>query len=400
MTRLAHTPNTAIIVGGSLVGLATAIRLAHEGLSVTVLERGPRFGDNIGLGIDRRQLSRVIGVSAFGDSEHPALPVIATGRESTSRKAVHGWLRTVALATPGVRLLANHTVISVRSEDHQATANTFEARFDADLLVGADGRGSIVRRFVAPENPDALYAGYGLWRGMIVEKDLPASVAHANAGDGPSLRLHPRYRLVSYHVPGQDGGIAPGARAVNWAWYDPDLTAIFEIAGCVRSGVVQRSLRPEEFSPILISRLDRLAGELWHGPIGGIIRLSLRGGRTVATPIAEYLPTRLTSGRLVLVGDAAHLAAPPTAGAGLVIGLEDVEALGDAVRSERNGGLHALGVYEAHRMGPARRLATASRRWSRSYLKRARASVRSGAVLGGEVAAARGSLRDSVSRKR
>ena len=54
MTRLAHTPNTAIIVGGSLVGLATAIRLAHEGLSVTVLERGPRFGDDIGLGIDRR----------------------------------------------------------------------------------------------------------------------------------------------------------------------------------------------------------------------------------------------------------------------------------------------------------------------------------------------------------
>jgi 2-polyprenyl-6-methoxyphenol hydroxylase-like FAD-dependent oxidoreductase len=63
MTRLAHTPNTAIIVGGSLVG--TAIRLAHEGLSVMVLERGPRFGDDIGLGIDRRQLSRVSGVGEF-----------------------------------------------------------------------------------------------------------------------------------------------------------------------------------------------------------------------------------------------------------------------------------------------------------------------------------------------
>jgi flavin-dependent dehydrogenase len=92
MTRLAHTPNTAIIVGGTLKGLATAIRLAHEGISVTVLERGPKFGDDIGLGVDRRQLSR--DVSAFGDSEYPALPVVATGRESTSWKAVHGWLRT------------------------------------------------------------------------------------------------------------------------------------------------------------------------------------------------------------------------------------------------------------------------------------------------------------------
>jgi 2-polyprenyl-6-methoxyphenol hydroxylase-like FAD-dependent oxidoreductase len=399
MTRLAHPPNTAIIVGGSLVGLATAICLAHEGLSVTVLERGPKFGEGIGLGVDRRQLSRVIGVSAFGDSEHPALSVIATGRESTSWKAVYGWLRTVALATPGVRLLTNHTVVSVRSEDHHAIANTLEARFDADLLIGADGRGSMVRRFVAPENPHALYAGYGLWRGMIDEKDLPASLAHAYVGDGPGVRAHPRYRLVSYHVPGQDGGVAPGTRAVNWAWYDPDVTPIFEAAGCVRSGVVQRSLRPEEFSPILISRLDRLADELWHDPIGQIIRLTLRGGRTFATPIAEYLPTRLTSGRLVLLGDAAHLAVPAT-GAGLVPGLEDVEALGDAVRSERNGGLAALGVYEALRLGPAQRLATASRTWSRSYLDQARASATSGAVPSGGVAVARRTLRGSVSRKR
>jgi 2-polyprenyl-6-methoxyphenol hydroxylase-like FAD-dependent oxidoreductase len=392
-------PNTAIIVGGSLTGLATAIRLAHEGLSVTVLERGPKFGEGTGLGVDRRQLSRVIGVSAFGDSKHPALPVIATGRESTSWKAVCGWLRTVALATRGVRLLTNHTVISVRSEDHHAIADTFDARFDADLLIGADGRGSMVRRFVAPENREPLYSGYGLWRGIIDEKDLPASLAHAYASDGPSLRVHPRYRLVSYHVPGQDGSVAPGARAVSWAWYDPDLTLIFETTGCVRSGVVRRSLRPEEFSPILISRLDRLAGELWHDPIGRIIRLTLGGGRTFATPIAEYLPTRLTSGRLVLVGDAAHLATPATS-AGLVSGLDDAEALGDAVRSERNGGLAALDVYETLRLGPAQRLASASRAWSRSYLDQARASAPFGAVPSGRVAAATRSLRGSICRKR
>jgi 2-polyprenyl-6-methoxyphenol hydroxylase-like FAD-dependent oxidoreductase len=371
MTRLVHPPNTAIIVGGSLVGLATAIRLANEGLRVTVLERGPKFGEGTGLDVDRRHLSRVIGASAFGDGEHPALPVIVTSRERTSWKAVYGWLRAVALLTPGVRLLPNHAVLSVRSEDHYATANTSEAQFDADLLVGADGRGSVVRRLVAPENPDARYAGYGVWHGMIDEKDLPDSLAHAFTGDGPRLSTHPSYRLVSYHVPGQDGRVAPGTRAVNWAWYDPDLTPIFETSGCVRSGVVQRSLRPEEFSPILISRLDGLAGKLWHDPICGIIRITLRAGRTFATPIAEYLPTRLTNSRLVLVGDAAHLAVPAT-DADLVTGLEDAEALGDAVRNERNGGLAALDVYEALRLGPAQRLATSSRAWSRSYLEQAR----------------------------
>jgi 2-polyprenyl-6-methoxyphenol hydroxylase-like FAD-dependent oxidoreductase len=133
----------------------------------------------------------------------------------------------------------------------------------------------------------------------------------------------------------------------------------------------------------LISRLDRLAGELWHDPIGRIIRLTLSRGRTFATPIAEYLPTRLTSGRLVLVGDAAHLAEPAT-GVGLVTGLEDADALGDAVRSERNGGSAALGVYEALRLGPARRSATASRTWSRCYLDQARALVTSCAVPAAE----------------
>ena len=257
----------------------------------------------------------------------------------------------------------------------------------------------MVRRFVAPENPDALYAGYGLWRGLIDEKDLPASLACAFAGDGPSLQAHPRYRLVSCHVPGQDGSVAPGTRAVSWAWYDPDLTLVFETAGCVRSGVVQRSLRPEEFSPILISRLDRLAGELWHDPIGRIVRLTLGGGRTFATPVAEYLPTRLTRGRFVLVGYAAHVAAPTT-GEDLVTGLEDAEALGDAVRNERNGGPAALAVYEALRLGPARRQATASRTWSRSYLDQARALVTSDAVPSGGMAAARRSLRGSISRTR
>jgi hypothetical protein len=56
--------------------------------------------------------------------------------------------------------------------------------------------------------------------------------------------------------------------------------------------------------------------------------------------------------------------------------VEDADALGDAVRSERNGGSAALGVYEALRLGPARRSATASRTWS-PYLDQARALVTS-----------------------
>ena len=45
-----------------------------------------------------------------------------------------------------------------------------------DLLVGADGGGSVIRRQLLPET-EAEYAGYVAWRGLVDEPDLPASAA-------------------------------------------------------------------------------------------------------------------------------------------------------------------------------------------------------------------------------
>ena len=35
-------------------------------------------------------------------------------------------------------------------------------------MVGADGHGSLVRRLVAWDHPDARYADYGLWHGWVI----------------------------------------------------------------------------------------------------------------------------------------------------------------------------------------------------------------------------------------
>jgi 2-polyprenyl-6-methoxyphenol hydroxylase-like FAD-dependent oxidoreductase len=100
---------------------------------------------------------------------------------------------------------------------------------------------------------------------------------------------------------------------------------------------------------------------------------TLAAGRVFGTPIAEYMPKRLTLGRLALLGDAAHVVGVPATGGGLFTGLEEVESLGKAIEAERRGERSALETYERRRLGPARRLGESSRDWSRHYLDRGEA---------------------------
>ncbi len=132
----------AVVVGGSLVGLATAIRLAREEIAVTVLERSPRFPEGTGLGIDREQLSALTGVSAFGEGKRAAHPVVRSGRESTSWSAVCAWLQSLAQEEPAITVLGGETVVDVRSNANIAVASTGDASFEADLMSAPTDEGA------------------------------------------------------------------------------------------------------------------------------------------------------------------------------------------------------------------------------------------------------------------
>jgi 2-polyprenyl-6-methoxyphenol hydroxylase-like FAD-dependent oxidoreductase len=94
---------------------------------------------------------------------------------------------------------------------------------------------------------------------------------------------------------------------------------------------------------------------------------TLDRGDLLCTPIKEYLPARLVSGRIALVGDAAHVATPMT-GQGFTAALEDAVALAASLRGSGSASAaDALAHYERQRLQVTRRLVLSGQQFSRSF---------------------------------
>lgn len=65
----------------------------------------------------------------------------------------------------------------------------------ADLVVGADGIGLVVREAVAGSDIDPTYAGYVAWRALIPEQALSEAAAQTLSD-----------RFAFYNMPGGQGG--------------------------------------------------------------------------------------------------------------------------------------------------------------------------------------------------
>jgi 2-polyprenyl-6-methoxyphenol hydroxylase-like FAD-dependent oxidoreductase len=364
------SPLRAIVVGGSLSGLCAALALAADGAEVVLFERDRELGaSGAGLGVERSLLGQVTGASPFGAADTAALPVITSNRDSTAWMLIYQWLRDLIDRRQRITLHHDIEVTHVRAEASGATVFTTAGPSVADLVVGADGYRSIVRRNVAPDQPDAAFAGYMLWRGMVEEADLPAETPRPNRAPQVGVEWKGAYRLVAYYVPGADGSIEPGHRRISWAWYDPFQDELLRKTGAVDGGTVRHSIVPSAIPADLTETLQDRARELWPDPWRSAVQAGLRAGRCFGTPIAEYVPTRLVAGHAALVGDAAHVSSPMT-GSGLHYALLDVLSLRQALAGIAHGGkvAPALAQFEHARLADDRQLALYGQRWSRDYL--------------------------------
>jgi 2-polyprenyl-6-methoxyphenol hydroxylase-like FAD-dependent oxidoreductase len=154
-----------IVVGGGIAGLSVAIALRRTGNEAVVLERAPRV-DPVGAGITlfanaMRALDRLgVGeaVAARGAAAIRSAILTSDGRELTrvpsdlleGTIALHraDLQAELAAASGDVRLGVEVTAVE-QGEDGVVARSTDGSEERGDLLVGADGLSSVVRRAIA-----------------------------------------------------------------------------------------------------------------------------------------------------------------------------------------------------------------------------------------------------------
>jgi 2-polyprenyl-6-methoxyphenol hydroxylase-like FAD-dependent oxidoreductase len=327
----------AIIVGGSMGGMLAANMLIRKGWSVDILERTKGALEGRGAGIVP-QRSLLAALSRAGVTVRPDIGIrvikrVAYDRDgipfashpyeqySTSWSLIYNLLRDAL--TEG-RFHSGQNVTAIAQDDHCATAITEDGtRFEGDILIGADGIRSTVRRALYPQI-EPQYAGYLAWRGMLDEiQASPEFVEDCFCALNFSF---PRgEELIGYPVAGADGRIDVGQRRFNIMWYRPvkpgsDLRGMFTGTDGVH---YEHGISPSLVRPELIRSMKEDAYRLLPPAFADIIN---RMDGMFVQAIYDLRSHMMGKGRVALIGDAAFVARPHC-GAGVSKAADDATAL-------------------------------------------------------------------------
>jgi 2-polyprenyl-6-methoxyphenol hydroxylase-like FAD-dependent oxidoreductase len=332
----------AIVVGAGIGGLATAIALEQAGVEPIVIERAPELREaGFGLVVSAnavtalRSLGLRDGVAARGtrvlraEIRNPRGDLLTRIDYEGLGWETYGILRAdlqqaMLEAVPATRLRLGTTCLGATEDGHVALASA-EAMV-GDIVVGADGIRSTVRRSLFGEEP-LRYGGHRAWRAGTRFDDERV-----------------RDRFVEVWGVGGGFGFGPaGPGRVYWYCFE---------------AVPERAPAPErprdEF-------LRRYGG--WFDPIPALIE-STEPGAIERTFTYDRPPRRSWGrGRVTLLGDAAH-PMKPNIGQGAAQALEDAVVLAYCVAGVDDAE-EALRAYERRRARRANGVVHASRRAGR-----------------------------------
>lgn len=362
MNRIART---AIVVGGSLTGLCAALKFAHIGFRVIVLEKKqyPSFFD-VGITVDLHQLTLVTGHCAFSSKDETGVEVYGVEGDATTWWHLYRWLIERIRQHANITVYYGKPVTKVLRERRTSRIITNDGCFVADLVLAADGPGSVVKSHVNREHVIDRYAGYYTVSGLVDENDLSKLT---NSGtDYQELLTSPPYRLVTFPTPLSGESPSRGARAISWTWYLPHCTAASDIVEPISS--CKTTLFAKDLGSRFSSFLREEALARWSDPYRSTITESLDSEQIEVRAALEYSPERLGLSSTALIGEAAHSIGPVT-GESLAIALDDITAIGTAITMTWPDLEAGVEQYHNSRIETIRNIVRSSMRWSDGFVK-------------------------------
>ena len=329
------------IVGGSLGGLTAACLLRDAGHDVTVFERSSSELEERGAGIGflkatARYLDERTAVDPGEISVETTHIRYLRRDDSVVHDHEHSYLfsswnavyRKMLDAFGTDRYSLGHECVDFVSGPDSATV-TFAngSTFEGDLVIAADGIGSLFRTRLLPDSTPS-YAGYVAWRGMVPESQLPKGIAE-RLGDAITYYVYANSHILVYPIPSVSGSTRPGDRLVNFVWYrnylqDGDLPNLLtDSSGRVR----ELSVPPGAVAQNHVDEMKAQAAGRLPAVLAAVVAATEQPFLQV---IYDIEVDRVVFDRVCLLGDAAF-AVRPHAAAGTAKAADDAWALAQAL---------------------------------------------------------------------
>lgn len=360
----------AIIIGGSMGGLFTGLLLLRAGWDVDVYERVNVELTARGAGIvTHPELDDALAAVGLSPKATPVVEieerptfdregrVIARHARRQTATSWNGLFRLLRGAFPGALYHLGREFVRCEVRGTDVTAHFADGSCEtADILIGADGIRSSVRRQLLPE-AEPIYAGYVAWRGLVDEARFPPAL-HRELFPCLAFCLPLGEQMLGYPVAGRGDDIRSGHRRYNFVWYRPAAPATLARMLTDESGHRHEiSIPPPLVAKSVIEDMRRAAADVLSPQFQELIALT---AQPFLQPIYDLESPRIGFERVALLGDAAFVARPHV-GAGIAKAAMDAQALVAALQSEETVPA-ALARYERERIPEGRRIVAQARR--------------------------------------
>ncbi|MGE7981570.1 flavin-dependent oxidoreductase [Solibacillus sp. NPDC093137] len=351
------TIKTAMIVGGGIGGLVTALKLHRTGISVKVFEsvetikalgvginllpHSVRVLTDLGLAEELEQTglptAELMYVNKFGQKIWQEDRGINAGYKWPQYSIHRGRLQMLLLKTVKDQLgeeavLTGHHLTSFENEKDGVAAH-FENKktgeslgtYRADIMIAADGIHSVVRKFFYPNEGLPKYSGRILWRGITEATPYLTGRSMIMAG-------YQDQKFVAYPICPDTA--AQGSSLVNWI-------AELNVETMPDRADWNKEIDKEKFAP---------AFKNWDFGWLNVPKIIEEAEAVYEFPMVDRDPLpQWTFGRITLLGDAAH-PMYPIGSNGASQAILDADALGQVIAEQQDqDAVTTLKAYEALR---------------------------------------------------